>query len=102
MDCERGISVFQSRQGKSAAKSHNSGIMILSYQNRTGCEPCRSEILVRLLPTAARLKLIFLFEIKAQFERNYSFSAYSVYVLVQKTLCGTGRFIVKNVCSGRC
>lgn len=51
---------------------------------------------MRLLPTAARLKLIFLLEIKAQFERNYSFSAYSVYVLVQKTLCGTGRFIVKK------
>ena len=62
MSCERGISAFQSRQGKSVAKSHNSGIMILSYLGRTGCEPCRSEILVRLPPTAARLKLIFLNE----------------------------------------
>ena len=29
---------------------------------------------MRLPPTAARLKLIFLFEIKAQFERNYIYS----------------------------
>lgn len=48
----------------------------------TGCEPCRSAILMRLLSTAARLKLIFHLKLKL----NLSVSIFILKIIIRSAI----------------